>query len=140
MIKYSESRLLEKIDICDHSNEMRVNSQKSTFEGDLKELKLVAKEYHVLFVQDVKKVRKDVNFKPQELRQDVEKEIAVVHTKFASLQQKVDIICDAFIKFSKLYESLSAQIAQLSTTENKNFYEVFTLLALSSPLSSEDFI
>ncbi|CAI9271057.1 unnamed protein product [Lactuca saligna] len=63
MIKDSESRLLEKIDLCDHSNEMRVNAQKSTFEGDLKELKLVAKERHVLYVQDVKKVRKDVNYK-----------------------------------------------------------------------------
>lgn len=56
MIKDYESRLLEKIDLSGHSNEMRVNSQKSTFEGDLKELKLVAKERHVLFVQDVKKV------------------------------------------------------------------------------------
>ncbi|CAI9281411.1 unnamed protein product [Lactuca saligna] len=61
MIKDSESRLLEKIDLCDHSNEMRVNAQKSTFEGDMKELKLVTKERHVLFVQDVKKVREDVN-------------------------------------------------------------------------------
>ena len=85
MIKDSDSRLLEKIDICDHSNEMRVNSQISTFEGDLKELKLVAKERHVLFVQDVKKVREDVNFKLQELRQDMEKEIAIVRTEFASL-------------------------------------------------------
>ncbi|CAI9262042.1 unnamed protein product [Lactuca saligna] len=75
MIKDSESRLLEKIDICDHSNEMRVNSHKSTFEGDLKELKLVAKERHVLFVQDVKKVREDVNFKLQELRPDMENKL-----------------------------------------------------------------
>ncbi|CAI9303035.1 unnamed protein product [Lactuca saligna] len=63
MIKYSKSRLLQKIDLCDHSNKMRVNAQKSTFEGDLNELKLVAKERHVLFVQDVKKFREDVNYK-----------------------------------------------------------------------------
>ncbi|CAI9278674.1 unnamed protein product [Lactuca saligna] len=44
MIKDSGSRLLEKVDICDHNNEMRVNSQKSTFEGDLKELRIVTKE------------------------------------------------------------------------------------------------
>ncbi|CAI9296673.1 unnamed protein product [Lactuca saligna] len=34
---------------------------------------MVAKERHVLFVQDVKKVREDVNFKLQELREDMEK-------------------------------------------------------------------
>ncbi|CAI9285485.1 unnamed protein product [Lactuca saligna] len=150
MIKDSKSRLLDKIDLCDHSNEMRVNAQKSTFEGDLKELKLVAKERHVLFIQDVKKVREDVNYKLQELRQDMEKEIANVRTEFASLNQKVDIICDAVTKFAKLYKSLSPQISQLSSTENKNFMEVFTLLkelktlsstpASSSLLSSEDLI
>ncbi|CAI9279091.1 unnamed protein product [Lactuca saligna] len=80
MIKDSESLLLEKVDICDHNNEIKVNSQKSTFEGDLKELRMVTKECHVLFVQDVKKVREDVNFKLQEHRQDMEKEIACVHT------------------------------------------------------------
>ena len=56
MIKDSESRLLEKVDICDHSNEMRVNSQKSKFEGDLKDLRMATNERHILFVQDVKKV------------------------------------------------------------------------------------
>ncbi|CAI9303188.1 unnamed protein product [Lactuca saligna] len=80
----------------------------------------------------------------------MEKEIAVVRTEFASLNQKVDIICDVVTKFAKLYESLSPQIYQLSTTENKNFMEVFALLkelkaisskpASSSQLSSEDLI
>lgn len=41
----------------DRNNEKRVTSLKSTFEGDLKDLKNVAKEIHVLFIQDVKKVR-----------------------------------------------------------------------------------
>ncbi|CAI9290462.1 unnamed protein product [Lactuca saligna] len=44
MIKDSESCLPEKIDLCDHSNEIGVNAQKSTFEGDLKELKCAARE------------------------------------------------------------------------------------------------
>lgn len=91
-----------------------------------------------------------MNVKLQELRQDMEKEIANVRTEFASLNQKVDIICDVVTKFAKLYESLSLQIAQLSTTENKNFMEVFTMLkelktlsstsASSSLLSSKDLI
>ncbi|CAI9277185.1 unnamed protein product [Lactuca saligna] len=69
---------------------------------------------------------------------------------FHSLNQKVDIICDVVTKFAKFYESLSPQITQLSTTENKNSMEVFSMLkelkALSfapnssSLLSSEDLI
>ncbi|CAI9282491.1 unnamed protein product [Lactuca saligna] len=68
MIKDSESHLLEKIDLCDQNNDMRVNAQKSTFEGDLKELKSVAKERYILFIQDVKKLKEDVNYKLQEVR------------------------------------------------------------------------
>lgn len=49
----------------------------STFSSDLQELKVVTKERHILFVQDVKKVREYVNFKIQELREDMSKEIAV---------------------------------------------------------------
>ncbi|CAI9263591.1 unnamed protein product [Lactuca saligna] len=111
MLKDSKSRILEKVDLCDQNNELRVNSQKSTFEGDLKALKMATKERHVLFIQDVKKVHEDVNFKIQELRQNMDKEIACVRTKYASLIQKVEIICDVVTKFAKLYESLSPQVS-----------------------------
>ncbi|CAI9299405.1 unnamed protein product [Lactuca saligna] len=92
----------------------------------------------------MKKVREDVNYKIQELRQDIEKEIANVRTEFACLIKKVDIICDVVPRFAKLYESMSPQIAQLSTTENKNFMEVFTMLkelkTLSSTLASSSLL
>ncbi|CAI9293889.1 unnamed protein product [Lactuca saligna] len=149
IIQASESRLMAKIDLCDKNNESWVKSQKSDFKSNLQDLKMVAKEIHVLFVQDVKKVREEVNFKIQELCEDMEKEISVVRTEFESINKKVDIICEAVAKFSKLYESLSPQITQLSTTDNKNFMEVFKLLkelkSLSSKpalsiLSSEDLI
>lgn len=73
MIRDFEARILEKVDLCDQNNELRVNSQKSIFEGDLKELRTMTKERHVWFIQDVKKVREDVNLKIQQLRQDMEK-------------------------------------------------------------------
>lgn len=47
----------------DKNNELRVNAQSDTFNGELKELKIVAKEQHVLFVQDVKTVREGFNRK-----------------------------------------------------------------------------
>ena len=65
--------------------------------GGVKELKQVAKERHFLFILDVKKVREDVNFMLQELREDMAKEIASVHQDYGSLHKKVDIICDSQI-------------------------------------------
>ncbi|CAI9269923.1 unnamed protein product [Lactuca saligna] len=137
MIKDYKFCILEKVDLCDQNNELSVNSQNSTFEGDLKELRKETKERHVLFTQDVKKVREDVNFKLQELCQYMDKEIACVRTAYASLNQKVDIICDAMMIFSKLYESLSPQLSQLYTTERKIFMEVITLLMGIKELSTK---
>ena len=76
----------------------------------------------------MKKVREDVNFKLQELREDMSKEIASVQQDYSSLHQKVDIICDAVTKYVKMYESLSPQITQLSTSDSQSFVEVITLL------------
>ncbi|CAH1427604.1 unnamed protein product [Lactuca virosa] len=98
MVRDSESRILEKVDHIDQNNELRINSQNSKFIGDLKDLKTVAKEKHVIFVQDVKKVREDVNLQIRELREDMQKELASVQQDFASLGQKIDIICDAVTK------------------------------------------
>ncbi|CAI9261560.1 unnamed protein product [Lactuca saligna] len=61
LIRDSESRVLEKVNQNDISIENRVNSLRSDFVTDLKDLKIVTKERHVLFVQEVKKVREDVN-------------------------------------------------------------------------------
>ncbi|CAH1413125.1 unnamed protein product [Lactuca virosa] len=67
MVRDSEIRLLERIDHNDQNDELRVNSLNSMFKEEVKEFKNVVKERHVLFVQDVKKVREDVNLQIQEL-------------------------------------------------------------------------
>ena len=38
---------------------------------------MVTKERHVLFVQEVKKVREDVNLQIRELREDMQKEVQI---------------------------------------------------------------
>lgn len=95
--------------------------------GEVTKFKRMAKERHVLFVQDVKKVREDVNFKIQELREDTVKEIAVAQQDYA-LNQQVDIIADVVTKFVKLYEMLSPQITQLSTQESQSLAEITSKL------------
>lgn len=77
MLKASETVLMEKIDFTDQTNELRIKNQRSDFLGEVKDLRTVTKERHVLFVQEVKKVREDMNFKIQELREDMQKEICL---------------------------------------------------------------
>ena len=61
MVIDSELRILEKVDHNDQNYELRVNSKNSTFLGEVKDLKSMAKERHILFVQDVNKVHEDIN-------------------------------------------------------------------------------
>ena len=56
MLKAVEHRLQHKIDVNDKNNELRLKAQNYLYTSSLKELRNVAKERHVLFVQDVKKV------------------------------------------------------------------------------------
>ena len=75
MIKAAERRLLEKIDGNDQNNELQLKDQGRNIDGALQELKNVTKERDVLFVQDVKKVREDVNLKVNELKQEIAKKL-----------------------------------------------------------------
>lgn len=61
------------MDYYDQNTELRVDSLDSKFIGVVKDLKNVATERHTLFILDVKKVREDVNFKLQELREEMAK-------------------------------------------------------------------
>ncbi|CAI9277586.1 unnamed protein product [Lactuca saligna] len=102
MLKASEIVLMEKVDYLDQTTELHLKNQRSDFLGEVKDLRSVGKERHVLFVQEVKKVRVDVNSKIQELHEQMNKEILSVQHDYPSLHQKVDIICDAVTKFAKM--------------------------------------
>lgn len=60
----------------------------------------------MLFVQDVKTVRENVNLKTEELRADMAKEIAALDHIYSSLHKKVDIIVDAITKVVEWYNYL----------------------------------
>ncbi|CAI9269696.1 unnamed protein product [Lactuca saligna] len=75
LIRDSESRILEKTDQTDSSTENRINSMRSDFVKEVKDLNTFTKERHVLFVQEVKKVREDVNMQIRELREEMTKEV-----------------------------------------------------------------
>ncbi|CAI9277340.1 unnamed protein product [Lactuca saligna] len=128
MIRDYEGRLLEKVDSVDQSNDLRMTSQRQDFLHEVKELKLVTKERHVLFVQEVKKVREDVNLQIRELREDMQKEVKAVKQDDASVNQRIDIICDAVTRFVKLFESMSPQFTLISEKQDKHFGDLLGLL------------
>ncbi|CAI9285985.1 unnamed protein product [Lactuca saligna] len=124
MLRDTKSRILEKVDQNDQTTELRINSFNSKYVGAVKELTNVQKERHTLFVMDVKKLREDVNLNLQELCDDMVRELTVFQNDYATLHNKVDIICDAVTKYVMLYKSLSPQITQLSTSDNQQLGEV----------------
>ncbi|CAI9260356.1 unnamed protein product [Lactuca saligna] len=75
MLKASEIVLMEKIDYSDENTELHLKNQRNDFLGEVKDLRSIAKERHVLFVHEVKKVREDVNLKIQEPHEQMNREI-----------------------------------------------------------------
>lgn len=136
MVSDSESRVLEKVDQHDHSNELRISTQRKDFMGEVKDLRAVTKERHVLFVQEVKKVREDVNMQIRELLKDMQKEVLTVQQDYASANQKIDIICNAVTRCVKLFEDMTPQLSTLSAKEEQNFGELVNLLKELKDLST----
>lgn len=65
LVQDSESWIVENVDGNDKNNELRVKSPSSNFIEEVIGFKRVGIKRHLLFVQDVKKVREDVNLKLQ---------------------------------------------------------------------------
>ncbi|KAL7591219.1 hypothetical protein Lser_V15G33877 [Lactuca serriola] len=102
MIKGAEKRILEKVDQSDKNNELRVQAQGNNFTTTLKDLKAANKERHLLFIQDVKKVCEDVNFKIQELKSDIEKDLQAVNTRQEDLHKHVVEILSQLHKLNNI--------------------------------------
>ena len=75
MIKAVEKRIAVKVDDSDKNNELHIQAQA------VKDLTTATKERYVLFVQDVKKVREDVNFKVEELKKEIAKELQELNSQ-----------------------------------------------------------
>ncbi|KAL7612549.1 hypothetical protein Lser_V15G06652 [Lactuca serriola] len=120
MIKGAEKRIMEKVDQSEKNNELRIQAQGSNFSSAVKDLKAVAKERHVLFVQDVKKVREDVNFKLQELKSEIIVEVSSKVQKFADVRNSeatTEETKEKLAQLFKLVSELKMMVSQSSTTQ-----------------------
>lgn len=109
ILKAQESRLKSIMDHMDKNNELWVIFQFEMFNSEVKDLRTVSKERHLLFVQAIKKVQEDVNLKIEELRQEMMKEIAKADQNYYNLHTKVDIITDAVTKLVEYHTSLNSK-------------------------------
>ena len=118
MIKATEKRITAKVNDSYKNNELHIQAQGKSFDEAVKELKNVTKERHVLFVQDVKKVREDVNFKIEELKKEIAKELQDINSQNLDVQKRVDILAEALTKLTVDYKP-SAHLIEAKHQDNK---------------------
>ncbi|CAI9288442.1 unnamed protein product [Lactuca saligna] len=123
-----EHHIQDKLDQMDKCNELQIKAQSESFNGALTDLKVVARERHVLFIQDVKKLCEDVNQKTKELCEDMEKEVAALEHNYSSLHKKADIIVDVVTKYVTLYETILPKVAKKVDEYDKSYGNIDTLL------------
>ncbi|XP_023735583.2 uncharacterized protein LOC111883500 [Lactuca sativa] len=122
MIKGAEKRIMEKVDQTDKNNELRIKAQGSNFTSVVQDLKAATKECHILFVQDVKKVREDVNFKIHELKSELAKDLQDIHTKHADVQKQIVEVS------SKLQKFINVPVLEAHKEETKEKFDQLTKL------------
>ncbi|CAI9282602.1 unnamed protein product [Lactuca saligna] len=126
--KGQKHHLQDKLDQMDKCNKLRIKALPESFNGALTDLKAIAREGHVLVVQNVKKVREDVIQKIEELHEDMEKEVVALEHNYYSLHKKVDIIVDVVTKYETLYEALLLKVATKFDENNMSLSKIDTML------------
>ena len=89
---------------------------------------MVVNKGHVLFVQEVKTVREDVNRKIEELRADMEKEIMALTYNYSSLLVKFDMIVEGVTKVVSWYNSTALKLDQKVEGDVASFGNISKLL------------
>ncbi|KAL7587313.1 hypothetical protein Lser_V15G40383 [Lactuca serriola] len=150
MIKGAEKQIMEKIDQSNKNNELRLKAQGSNFTSAVQDLKAATKEHHILFVQDVKKVREDVNFKIQELKSELAKDLQDVHTKQEDVQKQIVEISSQLQKLNDIpvleahkaattekFDQLIKLVTELKTAvSHSSSSQILTLEFLSLKIST----
>lgn len=121
MLKAQEHRLQNELEILDRNNENHIKAQSSALHHELKELKSITWERHILYVQDVNKVREDVNLKIEELQVDMANEVVDLSHDYSTLHTKVDIIADAITNVVKWYQYLIPKIDKNAELDVQSF-------------------
>ncbi|CAI9289568.1 unnamed protein product [Lactuca saligna] len=81
----------------------------------------VAKECHLLFVEEVKNVEESVKLKMDELKPKISKEVVKIEQNYTSLHNKVDVLADVIKKLVEYNTFFSTKHESKKETDSKVF-------------------
>lgn len=97
---------------------------------------IAKKERHILFVEAVKRVQKDVNMKIEELHSEMAKEVVKLDHNYSNLNTEVNIVVATVTKVVELHSSLRKVISmQIPTSLPKSTVSTTATTMTSKPLT-----
>ncbi|CAI9304188.1 unnamed protein product [Lactuca saligna] len=102
-------------------HEARLKRHADNFQYVVKDLREVAKEFHILFVEEVQKVEKVVKLQTEAIKIDMSNEIAKLDQNYSTLHYKVDVIVDVVTKDVEFYNCLNIEVDSKTAYDSKVF-------------------
>ncbi|CAI9263245.1 unnamed protein product [Lactuca saligna] len=119
MLKTHENRLKLDMEKIERQHEDRLKLHARNFEYEVQKLRSVAKECHILFVEEIKKVQEFVNAKVEYLKSEMLKEISKIEQSHSSLEGNIDIVVEAIKKLVEYYTSFASK-SDVKTDSDSN--------------------
>lgn len=116
--------------------EKRLKQQSDFFVYEVKDLREVAKERHLLFFEAVKRVQEDVNMMLEEIHFELGKEVMNLDQSYSALNTKVDIAATD-MKVAEFHNSLLTKIDTMSELDSKSFAKLEELVGSLQELLSK---
>ncbi|CAI9286170.1 unnamed protein product [Lactuca saligna] len=128
LLKSQEHRLIKIMEKIETKHEEHLKHHADSFQYEGKELRVVAKEIHILFLEEVKKVKDDVNIKVEVIQIVMSKEIVKLSQNYSDLHTKVDVIVGAVMKEREYFTSFSTWVDTKHDSDSNMFAKMEELL------------
>lgn len=124
LLKSHKHRLKLAMELIEMKNEERLKLHVENFQQEVTMLCDVAKERHILFVEEVKDVEEFVKLKVVELKYEMSKVVAKLELNYQNLHSKMDVIVDAIKKLVEYNSLFSTTLEAKTTSDQKVFYKL----------------
>lgn len=100
-----------------HEDHLKLHA--SNFKYEVQKLHDVAKEHHIFFVGEMKKVEESVNQKVEALMSEMSNKVSKMDQTHLSLHGKIDVIVDAIKKLMEYYTSFTTKFDTKTEADSK---------------------
>lgn len=121
MLKSQEHRLKMTMDQIEQKHEEFLKLHVENFQYEVTKLRDVAKECHLIFVEEVKRVQESVTLKMEELKSEMAKEVVKLELNYLSLPSKVDVLAEAVKNIVEYNSLFSNKFESKIETDSKLF-------------------